>query len=77
MIIMKNITRLFSSSYNTSGNICRATMCRSTCNYNYLLSPFMASVITGYYYSSVIEESMKCQNERIIIKLKRLEEKNK
>lgn len=68
---MKNITRLYSTCYNT-------------CKLDYILSPFMASLLTGSLFSISIKNSIKNdlsyiihQNDEIIVRLKKLEEKNK
>ena len=78
--------RYFSSSCNFTRNInCNAT-CNATsnvtCKADYIWSPFSASLIAGSLFSIIIKESIKNdllymtrQNEEIIIRVKRLEEK--
>ena len=79
---MKNITRLYTPiNKRLFSSSCNVT-CNATCKADYIWSPLNASLITGSIFSIMIIESIKKdllymtrQNEEIITRLKRLEEK--
>ena len=76
------IMKLFRRIYTQISKRPFSTSCNTTCKADYIWSPFSASLIAGSLFSIIIKESIKNdllymtrQNEEIIIRVKRLEEK--